>query len=89
MGTPASSSLCMFSLDFIGLVCSPLVMCLNVKVTLSLPLPGTVHHRDTSTKGAAVCLISPAEMGKRRRLGQPKVHGPSLTSIVLMETVVS
>ena len=64
-------------------------MCLNMKVTLSLALPGTVHHRDISTKGAAVCLISPAQMGERWRLGQPKVRGPSLTSIVLMETVVS
>lgn len=37
-------------------------MHLYVKVTLSLPFPDTVHHRDISTKGAAVCLISPAEM---------------------------
>lgn len=64
-------------------------MCLTMKVTLSLPLPGTVHHRDISTKGAAVCLISPAQMGEQRRLGQPKVCGPSLTSVVLMETTVS
>lgn len=64
-------------------------MCLDVKVTLSMPLPGTVHHGDISAKGAAVSLISPAQMGKQRRLGQPKVCGPSLTSIVLMETIVS
>lgn len=64
-------------------------MYLNVKVTLSLPFPGTVHHRDISTKGAAVCLISSAQMGKQKSLGQPKVYGPSLTSIVLMETTVS
>ena len=62
-------------------------MCLNMKVTL--PLPGTDHHRDISTKGAAVCLISPGHMGEQGRLGQPKVYEPSLTSIVLMETIVS
>lgn len=59
-----------------------LFMYLNAKVTLSLPFPGTVHHRDISTKGAAVCLISSAQMGKQKSLGQPKVYGPSLTSIV-------
>lgn len=58
------------------------------KVTLSLPLPGMVHRRDISTKGAAVCLISPAQMGRQKSLGQPWVYWPSLTSIVLMETAV-
>lgn len=53
------------------------------------PLPGIVHHRDILTKGAAVCLISPAHMREERRLGQPKVYRPFLTSIVLMETIVS
>lgn len=64
-------------------------MYLNVKVTLPLPFSGEVHHRDISTKGAAVCLISPTQMGKQKSLGQAKVCGPSLTSIVLMEITVS
>lgn len=61
----------------------------NMKVTLSLPLTGTVHNRDISTKGAAVCLISPAHTGEQRRLRLPKVCGPFLTSVVLMEAIVN
>lgn len=84
------SNLCVFSLYFTALFFSlHVLMYLNMKVTLAEPILGTVHHRDISTKGAAVCLISPAQMGKQESHGQPKVCGPSLTSIVLMETALS
>ena len=66
----------MFSLDFIA--CR--VICLRLKVTSSLPLPGTVHCRDISTTGAAVCLISPTHTWAEERVGQPTVGGPFLTS---------
>lgn len=80
---------CVFSSFHNSIFPLHVLMYLNMKVTLAEPILGTVHHRDISTKGAAVCLISPAQMGKQESHGQPKVCGPSLTSIVLMETTLS
>lgn len=62
--------------NFISHVYFPFFLNVPVKekVTLSLPLPGMVHRRDISTKGAAVCLISPAQMGRQKSLGQPWVY---------------